>query len=153
MTSPQIFTVNIPVRWGDMDAYGHINNVAIVRLMEESRVAVFGAPPSAGNLTENTPAPIVPFFDKFEDGVQALIAEHQIKYRQQLPYRAYPIQVDVSVAKVTAASLTVNYALKDPENGQACVTASTTLAFYNVSTGGIVRISPELRTTLSALAG
>lgn len=34
-------TVQIHLRWGDMDAYGHVNNVQIVRLMEEARVLAF----------------------------------------------------------------------------------------------------------------
>lgn len=153
MTTPHLFTVHIPVRWGDMDAYGHINNVAIVRLMEEARVAVFGAPPSSGNLTANSPAPLLSFFSHFEDGVQALIADHQIKYQQQLAYRALPIKVEVSLAKVGAASMTVNYRLIDPETQQTCVRASTTLAFYSVKTGNIVRIAPELRQQLKALSG
>lgn len=28
------YAVDIPLRWGDMDAFGHINNVAYVRLLE-----------------------------------------------------------------------------------------------------------------------
>ena len=47
--------IEIPVRWGDMDAYGHINNVQIVQLMEEARVMVFGIPPAPG--TWMTPVP------------------------------------------------------------------------------------------------
>lgn len=152
MTTSKTFTVDVPVRWGDMDAYGHINNVAIVRLMEEARVAVFGAPPSAGQLTAHSPKPLVPFFDQFEDGVQALIADHSIKYRQQLPYRAQPVRVEVGITKVTAASMTVNYSLIDQETSTECVSANTTLAFFNVNTGGIVRIAPELRQRLNDLA-
>lgn len=40
--------VHVPARWGDMDAYGHVNNVAILSVMEEARVALFGPPPSSG---------------------------------------------------------------------------------------------------------
>ncbi|BAS13810.1 hypothetical protein AHiyo8_21130 [Arthrobacter sp. Hiyo8] len=36
------------MRWGDMDAYGHINNVQIVRMLEEARIAAFGPPRGAG---------------------------------------------------------------------------------------------------------
>ncbi len=28
----------LPLRWGDMDAYGHINNVQYIRYLEEARV-------------------------------------------------------------------------------------------------------------------
>lgn len=29
----------IPIRWGDMDAYGHVNNTVYFRYMEQARVA------------------------------------------------------------------------------------------------------------------
>ena len=36
------------MRWGDMDAYGHINNVQVVRILEEARIAAFGPPRGPG---------------------------------------------------------------------------------------------------------
>ena len=73
-------TVYVPPRWGDMDAYGHVNNVAILSIMEEARIALFGPPPSSGQKPKNLPAPPIPLFETMADGVQALIAEHGIRY-------------------------------------------------------------------------
>ena len=28
--------VPVPVRWADLDAYGHVNNVAVLRLLAEA---------------------------------------------------------------------------------------------------------------------
>ena len=33
--------VDIELRWGDQDAYAHINNVTYARFLEEARVRVF----------------------------------------------------------------------------------------------------------------
>ena len=33
-----VYTARIPVRWGDMDAYGHVNNTVYFRFMEQARV-------------------------------------------------------------------------------------------------------------------
>lgn len=33
-----IHTTVIPIRWGDMDAYGHVNNTVYFRFMEQARV-------------------------------------------------------------------------------------------------------------------
>ena len=33
-----IHTTRIPIRWGDMDAYGHVNNTVYFRYMEQARV-------------------------------------------------------------------------------------------------------------------
>jgi acyl-CoA thioester hydrolase len=40
MESPRkpIHAVRIPIRWGDMDAYGHVNNTVYFRYMEQARV-------------------------------------------------------------------------------------------------------------------
>jgi acyl-CoA thioester hydrolase len=35
------FVVEIPLRWGDMDAMAHLNNVMYFRLMEEARIRWF----------------------------------------------------------------------------------------------------------------
>lgn len=33
-----IHVTRIPIRWGDMDAYGHVNNTVYFRYMEQARV-------------------------------------------------------------------------------------------------------------------
>ena len=33
----------IPIRWGDMDAMGHVNNTLYFRYMEQARISWFGA--------------------------------------------------------------------------------------------------------------
>jgi len=32
------FTASIPIRWGDMDAFGHVNNTVYFRYMEQARI-------------------------------------------------------------------------------------------------------------------
>ena len=40
MQEPKILihTTQMPIRWGDMDAYGHVNNTVYFRYMEQARV-------------------------------------------------------------------------------------------------------------------
>jgi acyl-CoA thioester hydrolase len=33
-----VHQMNMPIRWGDMDAYGHVNNTVYFRYMEQARV-------------------------------------------------------------------------------------------------------------------
>ncbi|OZG73500.1 hypothetical protein BTA51_10820 [Hahella sp. CCB-MM4] len=37
-TNVELDRIIIPIRWGDMDAYGHLNNTLYFRFFEESRV-------------------------------------------------------------------------------------------------------------------
>lgn len=155
-----VYEVEVPLRWGDMDAYGHVNNVTMMQVLEEARVALFGPPPSSGE-----PAPLVgetaegkpgrasahlPLFETLPAGTQALVAENHVKYRSPLAYRGVPVRVQMQVSKVTAASLVVAYELYDPVTGVHCVSASTTLAFFNVETGSLMRLSAEQREQLAA---
>ncbi len=34
-----LHVAHIPVRWGDMDSYGHVNNTLYIQYLEEARVA------------------------------------------------------------------------------------------------------------------
>ncbi len=36
-----IFTTTIPIRWGDMDGMGHVNNTVYFRYMEQARIEWF----------------------------------------------------------------------------------------------------------------
>ena len=37
LSASPLFSCEIPVRWGDMDAYGHVNNTNYFRYFEEAR--------------------------------------------------------------------------------------------------------------------
>jgi len=142
--------VHVPARWGDMDAYGHVNNVAILSVMEEARVALFGPPPSSGQKPTVAPQPPIPLFDLVTEGVQALIAEHGIRYLAQLPYTGEPVPVRLSVEKVSAASVRIGYSILSPVDGRECVRAFTVLAFWDSVAGRLTRLSPEQRELLSS---
>ena len=136
--------VHVPARWGDMDAYGHVNNVAILSVMEEARVALFGPPPSSGQKPTVAPQPPIPLFDLVAEGVQALIAEHGIRYTGE------PVPVRLSVEKVSAASVRIGYSILSPVDGRECVRAFTVLAFWDSVVGRLTRLSPEQRELLSS---
>ena len=38
-----VHTLSIPIRWGDMDAMGHVNNTVYFRYLETARIDWFGA--------------------------------------------------------------------------------------------------------------
>ena len=43
-----VHRVRMPIRWGDMDAMGHVNNTVYFRYFEQARIALFeamGCPP------------------------------------------------------------------------------------------------------------
>jgi acyl-CoA thioester hydrolase len=38
-----VYTTHVPIRWGDMDVMGHVNNAAYFRYMEVARIDWFGS--------------------------------------------------------------------------------------------------------------
>ncbi len=140
--------VDVALRWGDMDAYGHVNNVRVAALLEEARVHAFGVPAGTGAASPEAP---VSLLDGVPGTVQTLIAEHRIRYRRPLEFRTVPARVWVWVAAVKGASVEVAYSIRDGVDGTECVTASTTMVFVDSATGRPLRLSPAQRESLTRL--
>lgn len=141
--------IDIPLRWGDMDAYGHINNVQIVRLMEEARVIVFGIPSGTGQIDGTNPQPHMNLLAGVEDDVMTLISEHTVTYRRQLPYRGLPVRVEVGVEKVKGASIEIFYTFYDED--VVAVQATSTMVFVSETTGMPVRLNEQQRAEVAQL--
>ncbi|MFC0581867.1 acyl-CoA thioesterase [Micrococcoides hystricis] len=136
--------VTVPLRWADMDAYGHINNVNIVRLMEEARIAALGVPGGTGAAGIEAE---IDLFGAVPEGTQVLVVEHRVRYRRPLEYRNEPTPVRVWVQKLSGASVVLGYSFTDAVTGEECVRASTTLAF--VHEGRPQRINAQQRKLLA----
>ncbi|TFD62730.1 acyl-CoA thioesterase [Cryobacterium suzukii] len=101
--------VPIRLRWSDLDAYGHVNNAEMLRLLEEARIlalwvteddgaigaAVLDGRPGAATLT--------------------LIARQEIEYLAPVPYLRQPLDVRLWLGKLGGASLDVCYEVYSPE--------------------------------------
>ncbi|MDN3480910.1 thioesterase family protein [Arthrobacter sp. APC 3897] len=148
--TPQVIQCSVGMRWGDMDAYGHVNNVEILRILEEARIHAFGPPGGTGGPGQE---PVVALFNNLPEGTQALVAEHRVKYLSPLTYRNIPADIAVWISAVKAASLTIAYIIRDPVTGQDCARAETTLAFVDAGTGRLLRIVPEQKELLRPYLG
>jgi acyl-CoA thioester hydrolase len=93
------FTFRCQVRWDDMDAFGHVNNVTFFAYMQEARTGML----FAGDAAEEIPDLI--------KGV--VVAHHEIDYRRPLVWRPEPIEVDVWSHQVKASSFTLKYEVRD----------------------------------------
>ncbi|GAA5225735.1 acyl-CoA thioesterase [Paeniglutamicibacter antarcticus] len=137
--------VNVPMRWGDMDAYGHINNVNLVRMMEEARIAGFGVPGGTGKPGTE---PLVDLFSTVPENTQILVVEHRVRYLKPLDYRNIPACVDLWISTIKAASFDICYEFHDPVDGGVRVRAATTLAFFSVGTQRLLRLDAASRQAL-----
>src|SRR6187431_1653676 len=131
-------TVSVPVRWGDLDAYGHVNNVAIMGLLEQARVQAFWDPG----------APVLPPLAAGSP-VQIVVADAHVAYRRAISY-AQHVDVAVSVPRTGGASFVIAYEIV--VNGEVAVSATTTLALIDVTTWRPQRLDSEQREKLAAFA-
>lgn len=128
--------VSVPVRWGDLDAYGHVNNVAVMGILEQARVQAFWDPgePVLPPLAAGTP-------------VQVVVADAHVTYRRAIGY-AQHVDVSVSVPRVGGASFVIAYEIV--VDGEVAVTATTTLALIDVATWRPIRLDADQRGRLAA---
>jgi acyl-CoA thioester hydrolase len=94
------FVYHCPVRWSDMDVYGHVNNARFLTLYEEARVALmFGAAREQG-------------VTSFEEGV--VIARHEIDYLRPVDY-ADPVRIELWVEELRPSRFVIAYELFDDD--------------------------------------
>ncbi len=107
-----------------MDAYGHVNNVVFLRYLEEARIDFLFRP------------------DKdFQQG--SVVARHEIDYKRQLVHRHAPVDIELWVTEVRAASFTLTYEVKDGD--QVYVRASTVIVPFDFEAQRPRRITREER--------
>jgi acyl-CoA thioester hydrolase len=90
-----VYMATIPIRWGDMDAFGHVNNTVYFRYMEQARIDWFSA--SLGELGEGGNGPV--------------LVNASCTFLRQLRYPG-DIQVHICVGAVGRSSMATTYALR-----------------------------------------
>lgn len=124
-------TIPIHLRWGDLDAYGHVNNVTLLKLFEEARIRTFWADPAASTVRDTA---------VLESGPGAtsltLIARQEIEYLQPMPYSQEPIRVQLWLSRFGGSSIEVCYEALAPEGDDTVYArGATVIVFVDAATG------------------
>jgi acyl-CoA thioester hydrolase len=141
----------ITVRWGDMDSFGHVNNVAFVRYLEDTRFALF-TPPLGDRAPSDVPGELS-VFDLFPSGSNGLVAVHRIEYRASLGYEDGPITSRLWITRIGSSSFDIGYELGSANGGTIYAIASTTLVAVDAESGRPVELAQRLRDTLAQWLG
>lgn len=107
-----------------MDAYGHVNNVVFLRYLEEARIDFLFRPEK-----------------DFKQG--SVVARHEIDYKRQLVHRHSPVDIELWVTEIRAASFTICYEVKDGD--VVYVRASTVIVPFDFEAQRPRRITAEER--------
>ncbi|WP_051721244.1 MULTISPECIES: thioesterase family protein [Actinomycetes] len=122
------FIADVPVRWSDMDAFGHINHARMITLMEEARVAWLL---SVGELY----APLIK---------SAMIVTVEIRYQAQLRHEDSPLRIAMWIKGFRSVDFTIGYEVRSatasPDSKPACV-ASTQMAVVDIENQRLRRLT------------
>lgn len=135
--------VPIHLRWGDLDAYNHLNNVQSMRILEEARVRAFWRMDDTV-----TDVPTAVFEASAGASTQTLIANHHVEYLLPVPYQSAPLDVQLWIGRIGGASLDICYEVFCRDG--LAIRASTTLVFTDAVTGRPRRIAEHERAAIAA---
>lgn len=138
--------VPVGIRFNDLDAYGHVNNAAMLTLLEEARIAVFW---SAGDLQVDGVADNdAPVADTSIASTITLVARQEVEYLAPIPYLREPLDVQLWIGRLGGASLDVCYEIWSPlgaDDATLFAKASTTVVLVDAASGRPRRMTDRER--------
>ncbi len=141
-TAGERLHIPIHLRWGDLDAFNHVNNTSMLKLLEEARVRAFWVPEPG----EVAP-PTAVLSSSLDAGILTLIARQEIEYLAPVPYQRHPLDVQLWFGRLGGSSIEVCYEVWSPaetagENGRVLYArAQSTVVKVDAATGRPARLS------------
>lgn len=131
------YVYDCPLRWSDLDAYGHVNNARFLTLYEEARVALMFVGGRACGV------------ESFAEGV--VIARHEIDYLRPVDYPARPVsagatpsvRIEMWVEELRPSRFTLGYELFD--RGVLASRARSVLVPFDLAAGRPRRLTERER--------
>jgi len=126
----------MPIRWGDMDAMNHVNNVQFFRYLESGRIAYFG---------DVLPAACEP--EKY-----TVLADLQCSFLQQLHY---PDTVDIGtrLERLGNSSIHLDCTIFRQGGERPAATARAVIVWYDFEAGHSISLPAQVRETLLSYEG
>jgi acyl-CoA thioester hydrolase len=122
----------MPIRWGDMDAMGHVNNTVYFRFMEQARISWFSA--------------LVPE-DEAWKSTGIVIANASCNYKRAITYPGL-VEVRLYCGTPGGSSLPTFYELRVDSDPVPYADGAALVVFVNMKTQKAARIPDEIREQL-----
>jgi acyl-CoA thioester hydrolase len=123
----------IPIRWGDMDAMGHVNNIVYFRYMEQARISWF----------EN----LLPRKDAAWKTTAIVIANASCNFKRAITYPG-TVEVRVFAAAPGRSSISTSYELRVDEDPEPYADGEAVVVFIDMESQKAVRIPEDIRARL-----
>lgn len=135
--SPPVVVRDV-VRWGDLDALGHVNNTVFFQFCESARLAYFEK------------LGISKFYQAPTDGPGMVACN--LNFRRQLCYPA-SVRTSARVTRIGGRSLVLEYSIVDEADGEVIADGASTCLLVDYAEGKARVIPPEMRQAIEALEG
>ncbi len=126
-----IFSVTIHPRWADQDSYGHINNVAYFRYIEEARAQWFL---TLGHALDGA-------------GAGPVVVDCGSNYRREWRH-PHALEVRGFVAAIGNSSFTIEHEMWPADGGELVTTGHSKLVWFDHETRRSAPLPPALRELL-----
>jgi acyl-CoA thioester hydrolase len=140
MTSSPDFPVrlDIPVAWGEMDAFGHVNNIVYLRWFESARITYF----ERIGWLETSRA----------DGIGPILHSTQARFRAPVQWPD-TITVGTRVSALEEDRFTMLYGVRSHALGRVAAEGSGIVVCYDYRRGAKVPLPAPMRARIAALEG
>jgi len=130
-------TVELPVQWGDMDSFAHVNNVVYLRWFESARIVYFERAGILERLATERVGPI--------------LARQTIDYRLPLQYPD-TLRVATTVIKLGKTSFTMGLRMRSRAQGRAIAAeGESVVVMMDYRAGRKIQLWEELRRRIEDL--
>ena len=129
-------SIDVPVAWGEMDAFAHVNNTVFVRWIESARIVYFDR---VGMLERMR-----------QDGVGPIQARTEIDYLRPVVWPDR-VRVEVSVTRIGGKSFVMTYRIWSEAQEAEVARAETVIVMFDYRANRSVPVSDELRRRIEAL--
>ena len=128
--------IELPVVWGEMDAFGHVNNIVYFRYFESARLAYFER---------------VGFLEEMErSGVGPILASTRCDFRRALRYPDR-ILVGARVTELGEDRFTMAYRIWSEQQGRVAAEGEGLIVSYNYREGRRAPLPSAVRRAIEEL--
>jgi acyl-CoA thioester hydrolase len=128
-------TIEIPVQWGDQDAFQHVNNTLYLRWFESSRIA-YTRKLGLWDLIET-------------QGIGPILASTKIDYRRPLTFPD-TVKIGSRVIKVGRTSLTLEHRVVGMTSNEVAAEGMAVIVLYDYKKAEPTPIPDEIRRAIEA---
>lgn len=124
-----VFRTTLGVRWGDMDAFNHVNNAQYLRYLEEARVQWLASLPGI-SLT---------------DRIAPVLVASNVNYRQPIEW-PNEIAIELFIGKIGNSSLTMSHRMLSSTDASVLYSdGSVVMVWIDTRTGKSVPLPEAVR--------